>query len=71
MTQVEKYKQAMQLLKELNCPKPICEALEWWGMCVYEDQVKIHNWVALAGAGMIDGECVEKDMIKLAGDLRP
>ena len=60
MSQVEKYKQALQLLKELNCPKEILEAIEIWGMFVHEDEIKLHNWQALSAGGIIDGECIEE-----------
>ncbi len=55
MTQSEKYKYALQLLKELNCPKPIMEALDIWGMFVGDDEIKLHNWQALSDGGIIEG----------------
>jgi hypothetical protein len=56
MNQVEKYECAVQLLKDLNCPEPIMTALWLWGMTVKNDQVKLHNWQALSGGGIVEGE---------------
>ncbi len=59
MNQVEKYECAVRLLKELNCPKPIIEAIEIWGMFVRSDEIKLHNWEALSEGGIVEGECRE------------
>lgn len=56
MSQVEKYKLAVRLLRELNCPQTIMEALEIWGMFVHDDEVKLHNWQALSDGQLIEGE---------------
>ena len=53
----ERYRQAASLLRELNCPKQIMEALELWGWFVAEDEVKLNNW--LATGGVIEGEARE------------
>ncbi len=59
MSQLAKYKYAMQLLRELNCPPEIIAALEIWGMFVREDEVKLHNWEALSNGGVVEGEAIE------------
>ncbi len=59
MNQVEKYECAVRLLKELNCPKSIIEAIEIWGMFVRSDEIKLHNWEALSEGGIVEGECCE------------
>ena len=57
MNQIEKYTCALQLLKELNCPDPIIDALCVWGMIVSGDQVKLNNW--LSDGNIVEGECRE------------
>lgn len=52
----EKYDCAMRLLKELNCPQPIIDELEVWGMFVRTDEIKLHNWQALSEGGIVEGE---------------
>jgi len=59
MNQVEKYECTVRLLKELNCPDAIMDALWLWGMTVSADQVKLHNWQALSEGGIVEGECRE------------
>jgi hypothetical protein len=59
MNQTEKYECAMQLLKELNCPQPIVEELGVWGMFVRSDEIRLHNWEALSGGGVVEGEARE------------
>ena len=59
VSQVEKYRYAMKLLKELNCPKPIMDALEVWGIFVHDDEIKLHNWEALSEGGIVEGEARE------------
>ena len=59
ITQVQKYELALRLLGELNCPQPIMEAIEFWGMFVHEDETKLHNWAALSRGGIVDGEFKE------------
>jgi hypothetical protein len=56
VNQVEKYKCALRLLKELNCPKRIVETIEIWGIFVRMDEIKLHNWEALSEGGVIEGE---------------
>jgi hypothetical protein len=56
VNQVGKYDCAVRLLKELNCPVPILEAIECWGFLVRADQVKLHNWQALSQGGIVEGE---------------
>jgi hypothetical protein len=56
MGQVDKYLHALNLLKELNCPEPIMEALEIWGVFVREDEIKLRNWEALSQGGVVEGE---------------
>jgi len=56
ITQLEKYKYAIQLLKELNCPEGIMDELAIWGIFVNNDEVKLHNWEALSGGGVVEGE---------------
>ncbi len=51
MSQVQKYEQAITLLKELNCPQTIMDALEVWGIFVHEDEIKLHNWVLMRNGG--------------------
>lgn len=59
MTQVEKYQMALKLLKELNCPEGILDQLEVWVFFVHNDEVKLHNWEALSGGGVVEGEAKE------------
>ncbi len=59
MNQVEKYECTLRLLKELNCPDAILEAIQVWGMFVHQDDIKLHNWQALSQAGVVEGECRE------------
>jgi hypothetical protein len=59
MTQLDKYNQAVHLLKELNCPEQIMEALWLFGLTVCEDETKLTNW--LAPGGLIEGEVIEKE----------
>jgi hypothetical protein len=59
ISQTEKYKQAMQLLRELNCPGPIMDSLEVWGIFVYHDETKLNNWMALCDGNMVEGEAKE------------
>jgi|GEM_PF-4140165 hypothetical protein len=59
MSQVDKYNQAISLLKEINCPSEIMDALWVFGMTVRGDEVKLRNWQALAGPGVVEGECIE------------
>jgi hypothetical protein len=56
MNQTGKYKYAMQLLKELNCPESIMDALKVWSLFVREDEIKLHNWQALSEGGIVESE---------------
>jgi hypothetical protein len=56
MTQSEKYDLAVNLLKELNCPDAIMDELWTFGMFVRDNDIKLHNWQALAGPGVVEGE---------------
>ena len=56
MNQAEKYETALRLLKELNCPEPIMEALWIFGLTIHDDEVKLHNWEALADGNTVEGE---------------
>ena len=60
MSQKAKLKQAIQLLKELNCPKEIMDALDIWGMFDHDDESRLHNWEALADGNMVDAESVRE-----------
>jgi len=62
MSQIDKYNQATQLLKELNCPEPIMDALYFWGMTVRSDEQKLNNWVALSQGGIVEGEVVSEKL---------
>ncbi len=55
MTQVEKYKCVLQLLQDLNCPQPILDAVEVWGLFVRDDAAKLRQWEALSGSE-VEGE---------------
>ena len=59
MTNSEKYAYAMRFLRELNCPEAIMDALAVWGIFVRQDEIKLANWVALAGPGVIEGQVRE------------
>lgn len=59
MKPTTKYTQAVQLLKELNCPDDILVALDIWSMLVRADEIKLNNWVALCDGNTIEGEAVE------------
>ena len=59
MSQVAKYALAIALLKDLNCPEEIMDALLVWGFFVHEDEIKLHNWQALSEGGVIEGEARE------------
>lgn len=61
MTQTEKYELAIKLLKDLNCPSVIIDELYVWGIFVHNDEVKLHNWEALSGGGIVEGEAREID----------
>lgn len=58
MSQVSKYDQATALLKELNCPETIMDMLFVWGMTVRQDEIKLHNWKAMAEGNLVEGECI-------------
>lgn len=58
MSQVAKYQAALQLLRELNCPSVIIEALECWGMFVREDEAKLCKWESLSA---VEAEWVRKN----------
>lgn len=60
MSQSDKYNQATQLLKELNCPKEIMTALYFWKIVVREDETKLLNWKALSQGGIIEGEIISE-----------
>lgn len=47
MTSLEKYQEAVRLLKEINCPEPIMDALYVFGWAVESDERKRLNWLAL------------------------
>ena len=69
MSQSQKSEQALTLLKELNCPQTIMDALELWSIFVHDDEVKLHNWQALAEGNMVEGEAREMPLeITEAGD---
>lgn len=59
MQQTEKYQLALSLLKELNCPEEIMDALFVFGIFVHNDETKLHNWEALSGGGLVEGESRE------------
>ena len=59
MTQKEKLELAVRLLKELNCPEAILDALWLFGLTVHSDEIKLHNW--LVEGGIIEGEARELD----------
>ena len=56
MQQTDKYRLALRLLKELNCPEEIMDALDIWGIFVHNDETKLRNWEALSNGGIIEGE---------------
>jgi hypothetical protein len=58
MTQTEKLKQAVQLLKELNCPEPIMQVLWLFGLTVSDDEIKLHNWIEPP----VEGEVADKQL---------
>jgi hypothetical protein len=59
MTSKEKLDQAVRLLKEINCPEEILDALWYFGLTVNQDETKLKNWQALAGPGMVEGTARE------------
>ena len=59
MTQREKFELVLKLLKELNCPEVILDALFFFGLFVHSDETKLQNW--LCEGGVIDGEARELD----------
>ena len=67
MNQVEKYECATQLLKELNCPEPIMDALWLWSMSIESDQIKLNNWLSVGG--IVEGECREVDEGNCKGNV--
>lgn len=56
MKQTQKYQLAVQLLKEINCPKGILDQLAVWSIFIHNDEVKLNNWIALSQEGVIEGE---------------
>lgn len=56
MNSTEKYKYAIKLLKDLNCPEDIMALLEIWGWCVDSDAIKLENWRALSDGQLVEGE---------------
>ena len=63
MTQTEKFNQAIQLLKETNCPAPIMDALWLFGLTVHNDEVKLHNWQAISEGNLVEGEVIEGKLL--------
>jgi hypothetical protein len=59
MKPTTKYTQAVQLLKELNCPDDILVALDIWSMLVRADEIKLNNWVALCDGNTVEGKATE------------
>jgi hypothetical protein len=61
---MEKYEMAIKLLKEIGCPEEILTALDIFKMFVRRDEIKLHNWQALSGPGVIEGEGREIEPIE-------
>jgi hypothetical protein len=59
VTQREKFLCAMGLLKGLNCPTEIMDALYIWGIFVRDDETKLNNWVAVSDGSIVEGEARE------------
>ena len=60
MNQADKLQQAVDILKSLDCPKAILEALWVFGLTVSHDDIKLQNWIA--PGGIVEGEVIEESL---------
>ena len=59
MNSKDKLNEAFNLLKSINCPKPILDALWLFSLTVYKDDIKLNNWNAWSEEQLVEGESLE------------
>jgi hypothetical protein len=62
-SKVETLTEAVRLLKSINCPEPILDALWVFGLTVHDDDIKLRNWDAWAEGLLVEGECKEGNLL--------
>ena len=63
MSNAEILNKAIELLKSINCPEPIIDALWVFSLTVHEDDIKLKNWNAWCEGLLIEGEIVEGKLL--------
>jgi len=56
MNSKDKLNEAIALLKSINCPEPILDALWIFSLTVHDDDIKSNNWNAWSEGQLIEGE---------------
>ena len=63
MSNIETLNKAIELLKSINCPESIIDALWVFSFTVHEDDIKLKNWNAWREGQLIEGEAVEGKLL--------
>jgi len=56
MNSKDKLNEAINLLKSINCPQPIVDALWLFSLTVHDDYIKSENWNAWSNGQLVEGE---------------
>ncbi len=59
MSNIETLNKAIELLKSINCPEPIIDALWVFSLTVHDDDIKMNNWNAWSKGQLVEGEVLE------------
>ena len=60
MNRKDTLNEAVRLLKSINCPEAIIDALWVFSLTVREDDTKLANWIAWVEGQLIEGEIVSE-----------
>ena len=62
MNNIETLKEAIRLLKSINCPEPIIDALWVFSLVVDNDCIKFNNWNAWTVGQLVEGEVIKENV---------
>ena len=55
---MKKLNEAINLLKSINCPESIIDALWVFSLTVHDDDTKLKNWNAWSEGQLVEGEVI-------------
>ena len=71
MSNKETLDEAIRLLKTINCPEPILDALWLFSLTVHDDYIKLENWNAWSNGQLIEGESESNLLIEPISEVTP